>query len=183
MKKIVILSTILVSVFVLAGCGSKKKNKTSLEEELRTFATLESAPKEVVLQLAVPAEVMKISQDNTGSKEFIPADQLKVVKVTTDTGAENTVHLLNSLTDEKIDALLTEDGSFSKYIYRGNNLFLTQFLLAIDTPAVLTEIQSYLVEELVDKQYVSEKFNYQINHNKNTPDQHAPTIVQVTPLS
>ncbi|MFD2387373.1 LptM family lipoprotein [Enterococcus rivorum] len=88
MKKVIIWGTILLSVFTLAGCGSKKKSKSALEEELKTFSTLESVQKEVVVQLPIPEEVSKISQDNTGSKEFVPADELKVVKATTDAGEE-----------------------------------------------------------------------------------------------
>ncbi|MFD2387372.1 hypothetical protein [Enterococcus rivorum] len=61
-------------------------------------------------------------------------------------------------------------------------MFLTQLLLAIDGPDALTEIQSYMAEETFEKQYTSEKFNYQINHNIHSEDTHAQTIVQITKI-
>lgn len=182
MKKVIILSTILVSTFILASCAPKKTTQTPNKEEVKTVATLESIPEEEIVQIPIPEEIIKISQDNTGSKEFIPTDQLEVVKVTSDSGEENTVHLLTSSTDESIDAILAEDGALVKYIYQGNNLFLIQFLLAIDEPTVLNEIQSYMAEETFSKQYSSEKFNYEINHNSRSERPNPQTTVKVTKI-
>lgn len=180
MKKKIILSIILLSGFILTSCGTKAKTTSDVETQVKTSTTLNSFKEEPVVQIPIPEEIMKISQDNTGSKEFIAMDQLKVIKETLDTGEENIVKLLNNSTTEKINATLAEDGTLIKYVYKGNNILLPQFLLSIDDPSILNEIQGYLAEEAFEKHYASEKFNYEISHNRSRENTNEQTIITVT---